>query len=260
MIKRVSFMGSKAERNLEKLAKNQYPGRGIIVGLDETGENMVQVYWIMGRSPNSRNRVFSHDGEGCVFTEAADKSQVKDPSLIIYNAMREVSFDGKNYLSVVSNGVQTDTIMDRPQGLRRDHLPANMKLWMYEPDAPNFTPRITATSTWMKYQNREAPLFQISILRKSTWSDACDRHLYEIDGIGFGFGYCVTTYMSDGNPLPSFRGEPYLLPLIGDAKEVANTYWESLNVDNLVSLAVKFIPKRGPSEIIIRNKYKKKSK
>lgn len=245
------------------LANNPYPGRGIIVGLDETGNNLVQVYWIMGRSPNSRNRVFGYDEkEGRLFTEAADPSQVKDPSLIIYNAMREKSFEGKSYLSIVSNGAQTDTVMDCPSGRRINDLPVNMSSWVYEPDAPNFTPRITAVSMWMKYTSREAPLFQISILRKSIWSDACDRHLYEFDGVGPGFGYCVTTYsfMSycNGGPLPSFHGEPYLLPLHGDSDLIADIYWDMLDSDNRVSLAVKLIPRRGPSHIAIINKFQKK--
>jgi hypothetical protein len=194
---------------------------------------------------------------GRVFTEVADPSLLdanEDTSLIIYNAMSEESFDGDNYLSAVSNGAQTDDVMIH-QGSRTRQLLENMKSWTYEPDGPNFTPRITATSTWMQYEKGDRPLCQISVLRKSPWSDACDRLLYEFDGVAPGFGYCVHTYMGDGNPLPPFRGEPYLLPLVGDARSILNEYWQTLNAPNLVALAVKFIPKTGPSEIVIRNEY-----
>jgi hypothetical protein len=248
-------MRNTAGYNFEALRGNPYPGRGIVVGLDETGKFLVQLYWIMGRSPNSRNRVFSHDGNGRVFTEAADPAKVEDPSLIIYNAMREVTHKGENHLSVVSNGAQTDAIIENSFCLKTDTLRANIKQWTYEPDAPNFTPRITTASMWMKYATREVPFFQISILRKSWWSKACDRHLYEIDGVGSGFGYCVTTYLRDGHPLPAFQGEPFPLPLRGDIRLIADEYWEALNPDNKVSLAVKFIPKKGPSDVVIINKY-----
>jgi len=247
-----------AKENMLNLAMNPYPGRGIIVGLDQTDKNIVQIYWIMGRSENSRNRVFSCDCDNRVFTEAANPAKVKDPSLIIYNAMREISFIGDNYLSVVSNGTQTDAIITQHQGLRKNYLPFNIVHWGYEPDAPNFTPRITAVSMWEKYAIRETQIFQISILRKSQWSDACDRHFYEIDGIGPGYGYGVTTYHGDGDPLPSFRGEPKLFPFVGDIDMIANSYWAALNKKNRVSLAVKFIPKSGPSHVVIVNKYKKK--
>jgi IMP cyclohydrolase len=242
---------NKAEMNLEVLRRNSYPGRGIVVGLDETGQYLVQVYWIMGRSANSRNRVFGYDKkEGRLFTEAADPSQVKDPSLIIYNAMRET----KSHW-VVSNGRQTDAVVDS-----REDFITTICGYAYEPDAPNFTSRVTATSTWSIVPSSDTPGVLISILRKSPWSDACDRHFYEINDLGKGFGYCVTTYRGDGDPLPAFQGEPYLLPLRGDARFIADYYWtEVLNGENKVALAVKFIPKSGPSEVTIRNKYEKVS-
>lgn len=242
------LLGLKADGNLFSLRGNVYPGRGIIVGLDETGEYLVQVYWIMGRSENSRNRIFSCEG-GRVFTEAADPSRVKDPSLIIYNAM--VDYGGDH---IVSNGDQTDTIVSIV-GLGRSFCEA-LSSRQYEPDSPNFTPRISAISCWSAVE--EAPTASMSILRKSAWGDKCDRHLYEINDIGKGFGYCITTYSGDGDPLPAFRGEPYLLPLYGDADVLANNFWEALNTDNKVSLAVKFILKDGsPSHTVIKNKYKK---
>jgi len=235
-----------AGNNEVRLVGNPYPGRGIVVGLDETGQFLVQVYWIMGRSENSRNRVFGKDDTGRVFTEAADPSKVKDPSLIIYNAMREAM---PRYCWVVSNGHQTDPLVDSGESFA-----LTMCRWSYEPDAPNFTPRISAASLWGP---KDIPNVLISILRKSLWSDACDRHFYEINDLGKGFGYCIHTYRGDGDPLPAFQGEPYLLTLVGDIEGVANDYWEMLNPENRVSLAVKFIPKSGLSKVVIRNKYQK---
>lgn len=240
-----------ADANLFTLGGNSYPGRGIVVGLDETGNNLVQVYWIMGRSENSRNRIFSTEG-GRLFTEAAHPSKVKDPSLIIYNAMFEVADQQGETISVVSNGHQTDDVAEG--FLRGQSFYEVMRDWSYEPDKPNFTPRITATSSWL---GDNETLVEIALLRKSPWSDACDRHLYEINDIDESFGYCLTTYSGDGDPLPSFHGEPYLLSLRGDADQIAGTFWEVLNAENRVSLAVKFIPKIGASRITIINKYSK---
>ena len=238
-----------AKANLFNLAGNPYPGRAIIVGLDDTGQYLIQVYWIMGRSDNSRNRIFAFEG-GRLFTEAADPSKVKDPSLIIYNAMREVE-DGGCAIGVVSNGHQTDGVANSYKNGRSLH--AELEQWEYEPDAPNFTPRITAVSCWLGGQECVA----MSLLRKSLWAEKCDRHLYEFDRLGRGFGHCLTTYAGDGAPLPSFQGEPFLLPLCGDADFIATTFWEALDPDNRVSLAVKFMPKSGPSRITVINKYSK---
>lgn len=230
-----------ADANLLALSENPYPGRGIIVGLDETGKSLAQVYWIMGRSENSRSRVFGCEG-GRLFTEPTNPKSVKDITLTIYNAMRTA-----RDCAVVSNGHQTDDVAEKGMGLLRHYS--------YEPDSPNFTPRITACSYW----NREQKVWRtvMSILRRSPWGDACDRHLYEFGDIGPGFGYCMTTYEGDGNPLPAFQGEPYLLPLRGDAPAMAAELWGALNADNRVSLAVKFIPKDGPSHITFINKYEK---
>ncbi len=233
-----------ADANLAALAKNPYPGRGIVVGLDETGENLVQVYWIMGRSENSRNRVFGSKG-GCLFTEAADPSKVKDPSLIIYNAMRET-----RSCAVVSNGAQTDAIAKNGM--------LSLRGYTYEPDAPNFTPRITACSFRdSEVGGKNVWRTVMSVLRKSPWSEACDRHQYEFNDFGRGFGHCIHTYSGDGNPLPAFQGEPYLVPLVGGAEAIAQTYLAALNEENRVSLAVKFVWRSAPSYIGIINKYEK---
>lgn len=225
---------------------NSYPGRGIVAGLDETGEYMVQVYWIMGRSENSRNRVFKADNEtGRLFTEAANPSKVKDPSLIIYNAMREAV-----PYYVVSNGDQTDTVMND-----LDYGPFSLERALnrreYEPD-PNHTQRITAVS---KIAMGGRQLLMMSILRKSRFGGRCDRSTYELD-TGPGFGFCITTYAGDGNPLPPFSGDPLLMPLVGGMEDIAHSYWNALNEENRVSLAVKWIEIfNGRSDIYIINKY-----
>lgn len=237
---------SLAAKNLDWLSTNEYPGRGLILGCNAAGTHLVQIYWIMGRSENSRNRVFGSKG-GRLFTEAADPSKMKDPSLIIYNAMleREGAF-------LVSNGDQTDTAMAHLIG--GDAFAIALRDREYEPDAPNYTPRITGLCSL----NGQHPEASISILRKSPWGSGCDRINFSYETLEPGYGHCVTTYMDDGNPLPSFTGEPLLMPLGKEQQEVLETYWNALDGENLVSLAVKFINRdSGKSEILIENNYKK---
>ncbi len=237
--------------NLRGLGRKTYPGRGAIAGLDETGRNLVQVYWIMGRSDNSRNRVFTPGKNGLLFTDPVDPSTVKDPHLVLYNAMREVSCD-KIAFAIVSNGSQTDHVAEGY--LDGKGLEHSMHWDTHEPDTPNYTPRITAVSYWL----RKRPNIRMALLRKSPWGKLCDRHLFEISDVGRGFGYCFHTYADDGDPLPPFRGEPYLVPLLGDAEWIAETYWGALDPDNRVSLAVKMIPRgKGPSKTSIINKFQK---
>lgn len=241
-----------AAANLGALSQNPYPGRGLILGVTQDEEHIVQVYWIMGRSENSRNRVFVAYGSK-LSTAPADPSKVKDPSLIIYDAMVE----GDDHYAV-SNGAQTSQVIT---GLmlteRQISLIDLLDAWTYEPDAPNFTPRITCL---YRYTNEGSHLFEIVVLRKA--ADGEDSELGEKDVLAFtylrdgglsdlaGLGYCVTTYAGDGNPLPPFRGEPILLPLVGSIDQIANTYWTALNPDNRVSLAVKFIPVEGGDSIV----------
>ncbi len=240
-----------AKANFFNLSGNPYPGRGIVVGLDETDKYLVQVYWIMGRSENSRNRVFSADDRR-VYTEAADPSKVKDPSLIIYNAM--LQSDG---CYIVSNGDQTDTILELQP--RYDWGPGDIDFALesreYEPDAPNYTQRITAVCSIVAGH----PAFiQMSILRKSMFDSGCDRLAYFYDNLRSGLGFCITTYSGDGDPLPAFRGDPLLMPLVGGIKVIAQAYWAALNEANRVSLVVKFIDKMtGESRVHIINKYEK---
>lgn len=225
------------------LRDNPYPGRGIVMGMDETGKNMVQIYWIMGRSENSRNRIFRQEG-GRLFTEALYPAKVENSCLIIYNAMQET----KTFF-VVSNGCQTDEVLNHP-GARG--LPYGLDGYQYEPDSPNYTPRITGA--WY----RDIPSFQFAVLRKSRWSEACDRIFYTYETIAPGFGYCITTYLGVGNPLPAFTGEPLLMLLPGDINEVLGIYWNALNEENRVSLAVKFIQvSTGKSVIRVENKFHK---
>ncbi len=218
-----------AERNFTELQNNVYPGRGIAAGLNASATHLVQIYWIMGRSDNSRNRIFV-EREGHVWTEPADPAKVKDPSLIIYNAMREL--DG---VYVATNGDQTDTII---QSLRAGAtLRQSLMTRQYEPDAPNCTPRISCFTSLRDGM----PMIELAILKKSSLSDACNRYFYTYDQMEPGFGHMLTTYAGDGDPLPAFEGEPRLMPLQGEIAELAQSYWTKLNPENRVSLAVKFI-------------------
>lgn len=241
-----------AYTNLKKLSQNLYPGRIIISGIDQSGKYLVQVYGIMGRSDNSRNRQFTVNGaKGGLWTKPVDPATVKDPELIIYPAMLEASGT-----FAVSNGRQTETAVScgnfREECLEDDSF---YRQWKYEPDAPNFTPRITSIFT---HDEDENLLMQISILKKHCHSEECIHEIfkYRRKDLFPGFGYCVHTYEQDGNPLPSFKGSPYLVPLIGNQVNILEKYWESLNENNKISLAVKFIdPTRNTSTILIKNKY-----
>lgn len=218
-----------AQKNLLDLKNNPYSGPGIIVGLDETGGYLVQVCWIMERRESSRNRVFKIEENGVLKTEPADPSKVKDyenSDLIYYTAMAQ-----SRTRYAVSNGHQT------LGALSCVSFEDSLGGWKYEPDAPNYTPRITARlRPFLSPQMAE-----ISVLKKSPLGDQCDNELYVVPLAVPGVGFCVTTYSGDGNPLPSFKGSPYLLPLSGDISNVAQTIWDVLNEENKVSLAVKFI-------------------
>jgi IMP cyclohydrolase len=233
-----------AQNNFEALRTNPYPGRGIVIGTDDSGTNMVQIYWIMGRSENSQNRIFNQDG-GRLFTEPADPTKVKDPSLIIYNAMNE---NRSRY--VVSNGHQTDDVTEK---IHRKQLSSILSTWHHEPDAPNWTPRITGVCS--PFEN--GPSLELSILRRTFWGTR-ESVFYQYTEMVPGFGRGITTYSGDGDPLPSFEGEPRIMPLIGNADEILRTYWHALNPENRVSLAVKFIYGRSrTSEIYVINRFRK---
>lgn len=242
----LSDFKAEAKQNLIALSRNPYPGRGLVVGLNDSGTAVVHVYWIMGRSENSRNRVFGTNHRGRLYTEAADPRKMQDSSLIIYNAMRQA-----DNCFVVSNGKQTDDVMER--WIHSLDLTKALEGWKYEPDDPNFTPRITAVS-WLP--PRSQGFYQVSVLRRSRFGDGCDECLYTYEDRLPGFGHCVTTYMGDGNPLPSWSGEPRLMPLKGHIGQIARAYWAALNEKHRVSLAVKCIPLSSEiSDMYIINKY-----
>jgi hypothetical protein len=235
-----------AKANLSRhLRQNRYPGRGLVVGRASTDDAWVIVYWIMGRSAHSRNRRFVVEGP-VLRTEAVDPSLVEDPSLIIYEGMLELPG-----LYLVSNGDQTRTIHDtiRAGGTFEAALATRER----EPDPPNYTPRISAM---LDLQSRPAAL-ALSILKANPANpERTDRYTYRPALPPAGLGLGLTTYTGDGNPLPSFQGEPLLLPLQGPAQAILETYWDALDVDNRVSLAVKWIADQSESsEILVRNRF-----
>ena len=231
-----------AERNLtQHIAENVYPGRGIVLGRNEENSWIV-IYWIMGRSSNSRNRIFTHVN-GILCTEAADPSLLEDPSLIIYNVMRDV-----DQRIVVTNGSHTDTICD---GLAQgESFYTALYSEKHEPDAPNYTTRISGII------DPSDSSIALSRITKSDFSTEHSTHFYyRYTDIPAGYGYCVTTYMGDGNPLPAFEGDPILVPLEGDAERIANFYWQKLNQDNRISLFVRELESSGENRLKIINRF-----
>lgn len=228
---------------IKELTRDPYVGRGIIAGMSEDGRSAVTAYFIMGRSANSRNRVFA-EHDGAVFTEPFDASKVEDPSLIIYAAVRKI---GKKL--IVTNGDQTDTIIE---GIRlgSDFLGA-LRTREFEPDAPNLTPRISAELDFSQGYS-----YKMSILKsEDEKGSACARYTFEYSPIA-GLGHFIHTYVGDGNPLPTFQGEPERVKIPNNVKEFANDIWESLNEDNKISLFVRYtdIETGSVSQKII-NKY-----
>ena len=221
-----------------ELSSTTYPGRGIIAGKSADGKYAVSAYWTMGRSAGSRNRVFVTDTENgteVVRTKAFDESLIAgDPSLIIYAAVREL---GKK--TIVTNGDQTDTIND---GLKAGlTFEQSLRSRKYEHDAPNYTPRISSLL------DLEGGIdggygYALSILKSDCGNgDNTLRFTYTYDNPQNGEGHYIHTYMGDGNPLPSFEGEPVKVKIEGGIEEFANEIWNSLNEDNKVSLFVRFI-------------------
>ncbi len=231
---------------VKELSGNAYPGRGIVIGTSEDGKYAVTAYFIMGRSENSRNRVFVEDGTG-IRTQAFDPSKMEDPSLIIYAPVRTLG----NY-TIVTNGDQTDTIYDLMD--QQYTFEQALRTREFEPDAPNYTPRISGL---MHVANGEYD-FAMSIL-KSNHGDpsACHRFTFTYDNHKAGEGYFIHTYMGDGNPLPSYEGEPTLVDIKGDIDTFTENVWNALNADNKVSLFTRFINiETGEYESRIVNKNK----
>ena len=236
--------------NLGNLASNVYPGRGLVMGMTPDEKSLVQIVWIMGRSLNSRNRVYRSDPEipGRLHTAWAHPEAAGDPSLVIYNAMLENQEQGKY---VVSNGHQTDTVLASmvKQGIE-GFMPGHAN-WRYEPDKPNFTPRITGAFSLGSGSWRA----DFSVLSRLPDGEFQSEYFYTGD-IQPGYGSCLTTYTGDGNPLPSFTGGPYTLPFDYDTIEsLATQYWGILSNENKVALGVKFIDiDTGKSFVTVRNK------
>ena len=227
-----------------ELKGNSYPGRGIVIGKSKDGKYAVTAYFIMGRSENSRNRIFVEDGEG-IRTQAFDPSKLSDPSLIIYAPVRVLGNK-----TIVTNGDQTDTIyelMDKQQTFEQ-----SLRTREFEPDAPNYTPRISG----IMHVEQGSYNYAMSILKSSHGNPkSCNRYTFAYENPAAGEGHFIHTYMGDGNPLPSFEGEPRLVELDGDIDEFAGKIWDSLNEENKVFLFVRYIEiETGKYETRIINK------
>lgn len=229
-----------------ELKGNSYPGRGIVIGKSADGKYAVTAYFIMGRSENSRNRVFVEDGEG-IRTQAFDPSKLSDPSLIIYAPVRVLGNK-----TIVTNGDQTDTVyelMDRQQTFEQA-----LRTREFEPDGPNYTPRISG----IMHMDNGAYNYALSILKSNNGNpEACNRYTFAYENPVSGEGHFIHTYMQDGNPLPSFEGEPKLVALEDGIDDFTEKVWNSLNEDNKVSLFVRYIEiATGKYETRIVNKNK----
>jgi hypothetical protein len=233
-----------AQENLERhLKHNSYPGRGLVVGR-AADDTWVQVYWIMGRSQHSQNRRFVIEGTS-VRTEPVDVSLVEDPSLIIYEAMHELPG-----IYLATNGDQTQTLIDALEGGRT--FDEALSTREREPDPPNYTPRISAM---LDLRGRPGAV-TLSLLKANRANpDLTDRYTFRPAPPPPGVGYCITTYMGDGKPLPSFEGDPLLMPCAGSAEELLAAYWDALDEGNRVSLAVKWIPAGSSSRIVVQNRF-----
>ena len=229
----------------ELLKDNTYPGRGIVIGKTPDGAKAMTAYFIMGRSENSRNRVFT-EKNGEVFTEPFDAEKVQDPSLIIYAAIR--SF--KNNL-VVTNGNQTDTVVEGLQAGKG--FSEALESREFEPDGPNFTPRISGMLTFADGDFT----YQMSILKSAdAEGSACNRFTYSYAPKS-GLGHFIHTYVCDGNPIPTFQGEPERIAVCDDIDEMTGRIWNALNEQNKISLYVRYIDlKTGAVENRLVNKNK----
>ena len=228
----------------EDLRNNAYPGRGIVIGKTPDGTKAAAAYFIMGRSANSRNRVFVEDGAG-IRTEAFDPAKLEDPSLIIYAPVRVLGNK-----TIVTNGDQTDTIyegMDKQLTFEQ-----SLRSREFEPDGPNYTPRISGI---MHIENHGYN-YAMSILKSNHGNpDSCHRYTFAYHNPAAGEGHFIHTYQHDGNPLPSFEGEPKLVGIPDSIDEFTALLWENLNEDNKVSLFVRYIDiETGTYETRIVNK------
>ena len=228
----------------QELSQYAYPGRGIVIGKTPDGKSAVTAYFIMGRSSNSRNRVFVEDGEG-IRTQAFDPSKLEDPSLIIYAPVRVLGNK-----TIVTNGDQTDTIYD---GMDKQlTFEQSLRSREFEPDGPNYTPRISG----IMHIEGGRYNYAMSILKSNNGNpEACNRYTFAYSNPVAGEGHFIHTYMHDGNPLPSFEGEPKWVKIEGNIDTFGDMVWNSLNADNKVSLFVRYIDiETGKYESRIYNK------
>lgn len=229
-----------------ELKENAYPGRGILIGRSPNGKYAVTAYFIMGRSENSRNRIFVEHGEG-IRTQAYDTSKLSDPSLIIYAPVRVL-----DNMTIVTNGDQTDTLYEL---LGKQHtFEQALRTRAFEPDGPNYTPRISGL---MHVEHGEYN-YAMSILKSNNGNpSACNRYTFVYNNPVAGEGRFLHTYQCDGNPLPSFEGEPRLVAMSDDMDAFTAMLWDSLNEDNKVSLFVRYIDiETGEYQSAIVNKNK----
>ena len=214
----------------EDLRSTSYPGRGIVIGRSEDGTMAVIAYFIMGRSTNSRNRIFVEEGEG-IRTQAFDLAKLEDPSLVIYAPVRVLG-----NRTIVTNGDQTDTIYERVgQG---ETFEQALRVREFEPDGPNYTPRISGMLT---FENGSYEYVMSILKSKDGDPSGCNRYTFAYENPQAGEGRFIHTYMGDGNPLPSFDGEPTRVDITGDIDAFTEMVWASLNEDNKVSLFVRYI-------------------
>lgn len=228
------------------LSENSYPGRGIIIGKSADGEKAMIAYFIMGRSENSRNRIFERF-DGGMRTKAFDESKLSDPHLIIYNPY--LTYEN---VDIITNGDQTNTVYDFL--LKGETFEDALRTREFEDDAPNFTPRISGIC----YYGDNDFTYKLSILKSANGrGDSCRRFFYDYLEVENGIGHFIHTYKCDGNPIPSFYGEPEEVEIPNSAKEFADLIWENLNEDNKVSLFVREVNlASGEAEEIIINKNK----
>lgn len=231
------------------LSTNEYPGRGIIAGESADGKNAMIAYFIMGRSENSRNRIFERF-EGGMRTKAFDESKLVDPSLIIYNPYLRCGTS-----DIVTNGDQTNTVFEYIKEHGDDGFSFEKALHTreFEPDAPNFTPRISAMLDY-EFESKTFR-YKLSVLKSSDGNpEVCDRYFYSYTPKS-GLGHFIHTYEKNGNPIPSFYGEPERVTLPNTARELADLIWKHLNEENKVSLFVRVVPlDGGEAQEIIVNK------
>jgi IMP cyclohydrolase len=214
----------------QELSGNSYPGRGILIGRSKDGAYAIAAYFIMGRSINSRNRVFVEDGEG-IRTQAYDPAKLTDPSLVIYAPVRVLGDK-----TIVTNGDQTDTIYERMGGGQT--FEQALRTREYEPDGPNYTPRISAVMD----VHGGSYCFAMSILKSDCGIEGhCCRYTFDYENPKAGEARFIHTYQEDGEPLPSFEGEPVIVEIDGTIDELTERIWNNLNEENKVSLFVRYI-------------------